>query len=61
MKTIISNGGNLFQIAALQLGSALQWINIAQINNLTDPILVGHTEIIIPPFSAVFKNGIGAQ
>ena len=58
---IISIGGNLFQIAADQLGSALQWINIARSNNLTDPMIVGQNTIIIPQFSPVFSDGIGPQ
>jgi hypothetical protein len=61
VQTIITIGGNLFEIAATQLGSALQWINIARANNLTDPILTGQNEIVIPPFSSVFSDGIGPQ
>jgi hypothetical protein len=59
--TITVIGGNLFEIAANQLGSALQWINIARTNNLTDPMLSGRNEIIIPQFSSVFSDGIGPQ
>ena len=58
---IISIGGNLFQIAAEQLGSALQWINIARSNKLTDPMLGGQNTIVIPQFSQVFSDGIGPQ
>jgi hypothetical protein len=61
MQTVITIGGNLFQIAAAQLGSALQWINIARANGLTDPILSGQNEIIIPQSSPVFSDGIGPQ
>jgi hypothetical protein len=59
--TVITIGGNLFQIAAAQFGSALQWINIARANGLTDPILSGQNEIIIPQSSPVFSDGIGPQ
>ena len=61
MQTIVMIGGNLFEIAALKLGSALQWINIARANNLTDPILLGQNKIIIPPYSTIFSDGVGPQ
>jgi hypothetical protein len=61
VRTIIVVGGNLFQLASAELGSALQWINIAKANNLTDPVLTDQMEIIIPPFSTAFLDGIGPQ
>jgi hypothetical protein len=61
VQTIITIGGNLFEIAATQLGDALQWINIAQTNNLTDPMLSGQNRIVIPSASSVFSDGIGPQ
>ena len=61
MQTIIAIGGNLFEIAATQLGSALQWINIARANDLTDPMLSGPNQILIPPVSSAFSDGIGPQ
>ena len=54
-------GGNLYEIAARQLGDALQWINIARANRLVDPYLVGQNELIIPPASSFFADGIGPQ
>ena len=61
MQTIITFGGNLFEIAATQFGSALQWINIARANNLADPMLSGQNEIVIPAISSAFVDGIGPQ
>jgi len=61
LKTILTIGGNLFEIAAVELGSALQWINVARANNLKDPVLTGQMEIIIPDFSPIFSDGIGPQ
>jgi hypothetical protein len=61
MQTMMTFGGNLFELAAVQLGSALQWINIARTNNLRDPILTGQNQIIIPPASSIFSDGIGPQ
>nr|WP_294546311.1 hypothetical protein [uncultured Rhodopila sp.] len=61
MKTITAIGGNLFAIAAAELGSALQWVNIARTNNLKDPMLTRQVDIIIPDFSPIFSDGIGPQ
>jgi hypothetical protein len=61
VQTIITIGGNLFEIAAVQFDSALQWINIARANNLTDPMLSGTVQLVIPPFSPILSDGIGPQ
>jgi hypothetical protein len=61
MQIITTIGGNLFEIAAEQLGSALQWINIARTNNLSDPILSGQNRLKIPESSSAFADGIGPQ
>lgn len=61
MKMVTVVGGNLYQVAAEQLGSALQWINIAKLNHLVDPVLSGQTRLLIPPFSSAFSDGIGPQ
>ena len=61
MRTITVIGGNLFQISSTEFGNALQWINIAKVNNLVDPILRDQTQLAIPPFSSAFADGIGPQ
>lgn len=61
MRTINAIGGNLFEIAASELGSAMQWINIARANGMRDPVITGQVQIIIPPFSSIFSDGIGPQ
>ena len=61
MQKFTTMGGNLFEIAALQLGDALQWINLARANNLRDPMLSGRQELMIPPFSSSLSDGIGPQ
>jgi hypothetical protein len=61
MSAVTVIGGNLFEIAAKQLGSALQWINIARANNLIDPMLSGQSQINVPLYSSVFVDGIGPQ
>lgn len=61
MTTITVAGGNLFRIAAEQLGDATQWIRIAQLNNLTDPMLVGLVTLQIPEPDPNAGGGIAAQ
>jgi len=48
MKTITTAGGTLYHIAATELSDATQWIRIAQLNNLSDPILQGVVTLAIP-------------
>ena len=48
MQTITVVGGNLFAIAARFLGDATQWIRIAQLNGLSDPMLQGVVTLRIP-------------
>ena len=62
MKTITVSGGNLFAIAAAQLGDATQWIRIALQNGLTDPMLpAGLTTLIIPNVDASQTGGVPPQ
>lgn len=39
----------LFHLAMLEFGDALQWVSVAEINNLTDPWIVAQSNILIPP------------
>ncbi len=48
MRTLTVAGGNLFRIAAEQLGDATQWIRIAQLNAIADPMLTGLVTLRIP-------------
>lgn len=61
MKTITVAGGNLFRVAAEQLGDATQWIRIAQLNNLSDPMLSGVVTLPIPETNPSAGGGIAAQ
>jgi hypothetical protein len=61
MRSITVAGGNLFQIAAEQLGDATQWIRIAQLNNLSDPMLVGVLTLLIPDRDPSAGGGIAPQ
>lgn len=60
MRTITIAGGNLFRIAAEQLGDATQWIRIAQLNNLSDPMLSG-VNTLLPEKDPNAGGGIAAQ
>ena len=61
MRTLTVAGGNLFQIAAVELADATQWIRIAQLNNLADPVLAGVTTLLIPDPDPNAGGGIAAQ
>lgn len=61
MHTTTVVGGNLFRIAAEQLGDATQWIRIAQLNALSDPMLTGVVTLLIPDQDASAGGGIAAQ
>lgn len=49
-----ASGTTLFQIAMLTTGDPLQWVAIAELNDLTDPWLETMQDILIPP---VFPSG----
>jgi hypothetical protein len=59
--TITITGGNLFQIAASELGDATQWIRIAQLNNITDPMLIGVVTLTLPDIDQNAGGGIAPQ
>jgi nucleoid-associated protein YgaU len=55
--TLTVAGGNLFRIAAEELGDATQWNRIAAANGLWDPFLDGVVTLIIPPVDPNAGNG----
>lgn len=61
MRTITVTGGNLFRIASDQLGDATQWIRIAQLNGLSDPMLEGIVTLRIPSRNPDAGGGVAAQ
>jgi hypothetical protein len=61
MKTIVVVGDNLFRVAAAQLADATQWIRIAELNNFSDPILIGVTTLLIPDTDPSAGGGVAAQ
>lgn len=61
MRTIIVTGGNLFNIAATELADATQWIRIAQLNNISDPMLLGVVTLMIPDTDPNAGGGVAPQ
>jgi hypothetical protein len=57
VKTIKVAAGNLFKLAAVELGDATQWNRIAAVNGLTDFIVPGPATLIIPPVDDTAGNG----
>ena len=51
----------LFHVAAHQLGDAIQWNRIASLNGLSDPILRGVCEVLLPPFDSGTGGGLPSQ
>jgi hypothetical protein len=54
-------GDNLFRIAAEQLNDATQWIRIAELNGISDPILSGVTTLLLPAIDRTAGGGVAAQ
>jgi hypothetical protein len=61
VKTIVITGGNLFSIAATELSDATQWIRIAQLNNISDPMLIGVVTLLIPDTDRDAGGGVAPQ
>lgn len=59
--SITAFSGNLFQIAAQYLGDATQWIRIAQLNNLCDPVIHDMAKLVLPPVDPSAGGGIVIQ
>jgi hypothetical protein len=57
IKSVTIAGGNLFAVAALELGDATQWNRIARLNGLLDPMITGIVTLLIPPVDANAGNG----
>ena len=61
MQQLTVAGGNLFRIAAEQLNDATQWIRIAQLNSISDPVLTGLVTLQIPAPDSNAGGGIVRQ
>ena len=54
-KIVSASGTTLFHVAMLETGDPLQWVAIAQMNNLIDPWINAQINILIPP---VLPSGV---
>ncbi len=61
MRTILQSGGTLFHVAAAELGDATQWLRIARLNGLSDPMLDGVVQLRLPPRDPQAGGGIAEQ
>jgi hypothetical protein len=61
MQSIQVAGGNLFRIAMTYLGDATQWVRIAQLNGISDPMLSGTMTLRIPDKNPSAGGGVAAQ
>ena len=61
MRTILQAGGTLFHVAAAELGDATQWLRIARLNGLDDPVLEGVVRLKLPAIDASAGGGIAEQ
>ena len=57
-RTIDVVGGNLWQIASVELQDATQAIRIAALNGLSDPMLAGPITLLIPPVDRSATGGL---
>jgi hypothetical protein len=48
-KVIQVSDVTLFRIAMEEFGDPMQWVAIAELNNLVDPWIAGQAAILIPP------------
>jgi hypothetical protein len=48
-RSIFVSGITLFQVAEEQLGDALRWVELAEINGMVDPWIWGVRQVLIPP------------
>jgi hypothetical protein len=49
--TLTTGSTDLYHLAAAAYGDARGWTRIAQANRLTDPVIAGITQLVIPPAS----------
>lgn len=58
MRVVTVAGGNLFRIAAEELGDATQWVRIAALNGLRDPMLSGVVVLRLPMVDRSAGGGV---
>jgi hypothetical protein len=48
-RSIYVSGTSLFHIAEIQLGDAMRWVELAEMNQIVDPWIFGVRQILLPP------------
>lgn len=61
MRTVTVAGGTLFRVALDWLGDATQWVLVAQLNGLSDPMLSGLSTLRLPPVDPNAGGGVVRQ
>ena len=61
MRTVTVAGGTLFRVALDWLGDATQWVLVAQLNGLGDPMLSGLTTLRLPAIDPNAGGGVVRQ
>ncbi len=61
MRTVTVAGGTLFRVALDWLGDATQWVLVAQLNGLSDPMLSGLATLRLPPVDPNAGGGVVRQ
>lgn len=61
IKTVSAVDKTLFHVAMRELGSALAWVRIAQVNGLTDPMITRKMDLIIPGPDPTPPDGLPQQ
>ena len=61
MQSVTVAGGTLFRVALDWLGDGTQWVRIAQLNGLTDPMLSGLMMLQLPVVNPGAGGGIVRQ
>lgn len=57
-KIIETTSGNLFQVAAEEMGDATRWNDIADLNGMLDPFFIGSRKLKIPSGKRPGNGGI---
>lgn len=57
MRTVTVTGTTLFHVAAALLGDATQWITIAMLNGMTDPVITTPVTLTLPDADTNYTGG----
>ena len=61
MRSVTTAGCDLFHLAASALGDATQWVRIAALNGLLDPVLTGVITLTLPDVDLSATGGLPDQ